>query len=268
MAHISEWAGQETDSFLEGELQEGRSRRDATTWDLDIDYTGVHKAQDKFTQEANRVVTKWVEKNPKKAEALIESDDYESEDDIAWNTWAGIVGHGVGFWEHMDRADYDSLEKAFNKDKKLAKAKQNLEDEMMNAAWMAIVEDNIDSFTEYLNDTLIPDLKESGAEYTAEDFETLVGFLENPKRKKSQGRTVQEFADFLENTLIPDLKESGKEYTAEDFEEGLGYLEDTGRVKLTQRKFPNPSRPRPTAATPTRQVNPEPTKKLKSKLLR
>ena len=35
-----------------------------------------------------------------------------------------------------------------------------------------------EEFCRYLRDILIPDLKESGREYTAEDFETAIKFME------------------------------------------------------------------------------------------
>ena len=74
----------------------------------------------------------------------------------------------------------------------------------------------------FLEGTLIPDLKESGHEYTAEDFETLVEFL---RGEVAVGEWDQpQFIAYLEGTLIPDLKESGREATAEDFKTGIGFL--------------------------------------------
>lgn len=39
-----------------------------------------------------------------------------------------------------------------------------------------------EEFCRYLRETLIPDLKESGREYTAEDFETALNFMEGADR--------------------------------------------------------------------------------------
>jgi len=86
-----------------------------------------------------------------------------------------------------------------------------------------------DTYIEYLEGTLIPDLKESGSEYTAEDFEGIVKFLRGAR--SHDGRTVQEHVEFLEETLIPDLYEAGSEFTAEDFEDGIEILREYGRVQ-------------------------------------
>ncbi|MBF0556375.1 MAG: hypothetical protein HQK96_17800 [Nitrospirae bacterium] len=85
-------------------------------------------------------------------------------------------------------------------------------------------------YIEYLNDTLIPDLKENGSTATAEDFAILMHILKTgaipPKGEndESEWATVEDFRKYLEETLIPDLKESGRTATADDFEEGLRYL--------------------------------------------
>ena len=65
----------------------------------------------------------------------------------------------------------------------------------------------------------MPDLKDSGMDAMAEDFEYLVQLLDT-------GQWDEDFAVFLEGTLIPDLKESGTEATAEDFETGLKFLRE------------------------------------------
>ena len=74
----------------------------------------------------------------------------------------------------------------------------------------------------YLEETLIPDLKESGKEFTAEDFETMVKFLRGAEVADEWSK--ERYIEFLEETLIPDLKESGAEYTAEDFQRGVSFL--------------------------------------------
>lgn len=74
-------------------------------------------------------------------------------------------------------------------------------------------------YLDYLKNTLIPDLKDSGSEATAEDFEEIV--------KNLEAKTYdEEFVDYLENTLIPDLWDSGKGATAEDFEQGVYFMEE------------------------------------------
>lgn len=134
---ISDWVEFETDGYIEEILQDVDDG--LTTMEVDWDFTSdLSKAQDKFTKEANRVVKGWVKKHPDKAKGLIASDDYESEDDIAWNTWADLVGHGVGFWEHMDRSDYKSLERAIASDRALSDARYALGDEMMAVADNAV----------------------------------------------------------------------------------------------------------------------------------
>ncbi len=135
---ISQWVDFELDGYIESELQE---RDDLDPGDVALDWTNeLSKAQERFTEAANRVVREWVEKHPKEAAQLIESDDYESDDDIAWNTWAGLVGHGVGFWENMDSKDFDSLEKAIKSDEKLREAYRNLENEMLNVVYAGVTE--------------------------------------------------------------------------------------------------------------------------------
>lgn len=77
-------------------------------------------------------------------------------------------------------------------------------------------------FIEFLKDTLIPDLKESGATSTAKDFETLVAFIKGASF--FGGFKKDEFIDYLESTLIPDLEEMGQDNTAQDFQEGINYI--------------------------------------------
>lgn len=72
-------------------------------------------------------------------------------------------------------------------------------------------------FADYLERTLIPDLKESGLEATAEDFEECVGLIRS-------GQKDPAFADWLSSTLIPDLKESGRIYTAQDFQKCVRFI--------------------------------------------
>lgn len=128
---IGEWVSFEQDGYLESTL-EFREHEDLEASDVELEISKKLQAvADAFTEEANRVVRGWADKHPDKAVDLVESDDFESDDDIAWNTWADLVGHGVGFWENMNRSDYESLEKAIEADKKLGKAMQRLEDGLM-----------------------------------------------------------------------------------------------------------------------------------------
>ena len=79
-----------------------------------------------------------------------------------------------------------------------------------------------DEFIAYLQRTLIPDLRESGKDATAEDFDTIIDFLQGAT--ESNGWDVENFISFLEETLIPDLLESGAEFTAGDFKTGIRFL--------------------------------------------
>lgn len=91
-------------------------------------------------------------------------------------------------------------------------------------------------YIEYLNDTLIPDLKDSGSAETAKDFEYIVEIIKTgklPETATEYWDSLEEFIGYLEKTLIPDLKESGRTATAEDFEEGMKYI--TPLVKETEK---------------------------------
>jgi hypothetical protein len=86
-------------------------------------------------------------------------------------------------------------------------------------------------YVEYLQDKLIPDLKENGNTATAQDFETLLYVIKtgNVQRdpddhEANEWASVEDFKKYLEGTLVPDLKESGRIATADDFEEGMKYL--------------------------------------------
>jgi len=46
-----------------------------------------------------------------------------------------------------------------------------------------VSEEEIDQFLDFLEHTLIPDLKESGTEATAEDFEKCVAIIEQLRRE-------------------------------------------------------------------------------------
>jgi len=80
-----------------------------------------------------------------------------------------------------------------------------------------------EDFIAYLEQTLVPDLKEEGKEATADDFESLISFMEG--LDVVEGLPKAEFLDYLKTQLIPDLKESGAEETAKDFETGVAFIE-------------------------------------------
>jgi len=100
--------------------------------------------------------------------------------------------------------------------------------------------DSKEDFIAFLEETLIPDLKESGNEFTAEDFESLVEMLKT-------GKKDAKFINFLKTTLIPDLKKGGRVETAADFVTGLKYLK-ASTVKADE---DSPAQDRITCDVPT-----------------
>jgi hypothetical protein len=84
-------------------------------------------------------------------------------------------------------------------------------------------------FVWFLENRLIPDLEESGKEFTAEDFQTCADLI-------SEGRTDPEFARWLRTTLIPDLKESGAVYTAQDFQKCARFISPPKRRRALGRQ--------------------------------
>lgn len=135
---IDEWVTFEIEGLAESESEESEERYGAELSSDDIlehlEFTkDLESAQDKFTRNAVRVVNKWMKTHPRGAIDLENSDDTDSDDDIAWNTWAGLGGYGVGFWEHQTTEDADSLQKAMRSDKALGKAHTNLENAMWDA---------------------------------------------------------------------------------------------------------------------------------------
>jgi len=91
-----------------------------------------------------------------------------------------------------------------------------------------------DKFITYLEETLIPDLKEMGRTKTAEDFEAAIGYIKSPG-----ARGAGKFVVYLNNTLIPDLKEAGMTSTAKDFGTAIRLIQ-RGRWALG--KNPPPKR--------------------------
>lgn len=88
----------------------------------------------------------------------------------------------------------------------------------------------------FLEGTLIPDLKESGSDAMAEDFETGIAYLRGAHGKQGMFEDVDHYMDFLEGTLIPDLYESGRDAMAEDYESVLFYLWEDAFEKPTMGK--------------------------------
>ena len=81
---------------------------------------------------------------------------------------------------------------------------------------------------DYLRGRLIPDLRESGRDATADDFvtctENIDRLLAQRLPRRASAATKRHVA-FLTDTLIPDLKESGYEFTAQDFEKCVSLIE-------------------------------------------
>lgn len=89
-----------------------------------------------------------------------------------------------------------------------------------------------DEWLDFLKDTLIPDLYDSGKDATAEDFERGVRMIEG-EEDIDKG-----FALWLRDTLIPDLLESGYSETAKDFHDLAWHIE---RAKITPFPRRNPA---------------------------
>lgn len=90
-------------------------------------------------------------------------------------------------------------------------------------------------FINYLQNTLMPDIMDSGKKEMAEDFKILNGFLKGSHR--SYGRSMPEFIDYLQSVLIPGLRESGEELTALDFETGIKLIQGTTENPMTRKKL-------------------------------
>jgi len=83
---------------------------------------------------------------------------------------------------------------------------------------------NVEEYINFLEGTLIPDLEESGKEFTADDFKAMVAFLKGAKNYGEYYQNKEDLIYFLEGTLIPDLKKSGAVETAQDFRDGIRFL--------------------------------------------
>lgn len=72
----------------------------------------------------------------------------------------------------------------------------------------------IENFIRFLEQTLIPDLKESGDKFMARDFEHAIKFMNGAKRVS--GKTRKQFIEYMEG-LEKDIREGGREFTADDY---------------------------------------------------
>lgn len=85
-------------------------------------------------------------------------------------------------------------------------------------------------FLAWLQQTLIPDLKDSGRKYTAADLAKAVKIaLAMDKGKRGLTKAEDRFVDYLTDTLIPDLYDSGTNSTADDFQEVVDIIERLNR---------------------------------------
>jgi len=94
--------------------------------------------------------------------------------------------------------------------------------------------DTVEEYTNYLSNTLIPDLKESGSDAMAEDFIDLLWYLEAMSPDVENFVPEEDFIFYLETTLIPDLKESGSDAMAEDLETGIGFLRQKAKASKVE----------------------------------
>lgn len=84
-------------------------------------------------------------------------------------------------------------------------------------------------YLRYLSLTLIPGLRDSGYEATADDFQVAFDLISEPEKKVSTimwdcNWERSNFVSYLQRTLIPDLRESGRDATADDFQTCVDYL--------------------------------------------
>jgi len=79
---------------------------------------------------------------------------------------------------------------------------------------------NSGDFIKYLHGTLVPDLRESGHDATADDFVQAIKYMRFPNEE------TNDFINYLTKTLIPDLKESGHDATADDFSEAVHWIKE------------------------------------------
>lgn len=139
---VDDWVDEEIDSWVEGELQEIEVERGTDVADVmdaiwDGDTEALEEAAQAFTDLANEVLDAWVAANPDKSADLIQTANWTT-DGVAWNTWAHIKGHGVGFGDDMEQSDWESLEATLDADERLSAAAQTLQDEIWNVTAIAL----------------------------------------------------------------------------------------------------------------------------------
>lgn len=93
------------------------------------------------------------------------------------------------------------------------------------------------AFAQYLRETLIPDLRESGKDETARTFEACLFFITQPYSTMYRGWNGERedlkravFIEWLEDIVIPDYIESGSTCTADDFAEAVQHMKRTAHA--------------------------------------
>lgn len=99
--------------------------------------------------------------------------------------------------------------------------------EPMRRGSKAGISGSASKFTAFLEETLIPDLKESGSEGYVDDFSTAVRLIRGDGTKSE----AKSFVGYLRNTIGPDTKESGREFTAKDLFTAANHIERTWGLK-------------------------------------
>lgn len=77
------------------------------------------------------------------------------------------------------------------------------------------------NFIEFLEETLIPDLKESGDINLANDFKKAIRYMK--RKTKVPKKDKDEFLNYLKG-LAADYRESGREFTAQDIETCYSFI--------------------------------------------
>ncbi len=97
-------------------------------------------------------------------------------------------------------------------------------------------------FINYLQNQLIPDLKDSGQDAAAEEFETGVRLLQQePTQAAFQDADVRGWVAWLQDTWVPDLRASGTHATADDVDTLIRFIAGRGYWVLPQGhdRYPN-----------------------------
>jgi hypothetical protein len=116
---VDEWVVFELEGYAEGEAQDtpGVSGKKVFN-EIDFNDPKLEKARDAFTERAVYIGDKYSTEE--------EGVNIHDDDDVAWHTWASLVGHGIegvpyrGPWW-----------KRIHADKKLEAARQRLENRMI-----------------------------------------------------------------------------------------------------------------------------------------